>query len=95
MQSRDKDNIISRLHFIFLLAFQLPIRVVDENQNSRPPALFSVRLSSTMNLPMQVIEDSFCGWIFNPSIVLFVGGGLHCIIEDKHIFARILHEVVA
>lgn len=38
MQSRDKDNIISRLHFIFLLAFQLPIRVVDENQNSRPPA---------------------------------------------------------
>lgn len=48
-----------------------------------------------MYLPMQVIDDSFCGWIFNPSIVLFVGGGLHCIIEDKHIFARILHEVVA
>lgn len=94
MQSRDKDNIISRLHFIFLLAFQLPIRVVDENQNSRPPALFSVRLIFYY-LPMQVIEDSFCGWIFNPSIVLFVGGGLHCIIEDKHIFARIFHEVVA
>lgn len=47
------------------------------------------------HLPMQVIDDSFCGWIFNPSIVLFVGGGLHCIIEDKHIFARILHEIVA
>lgn len=68
MQSRDKDNIISRLHFIFLLAFQLPIRVVDENQNSRPPASFSVRLF-LYYLPMQVIEDSFCGWIFNPSIV--------------------------
>lgn len=44
-------------------------------------------------LPMQVMI-CFLRVGLNPSIV-FVGGGLHCIIEDKHIFARILHEVVA
>lgn len=37
----------------------------------------------------------FAGGFSTPQNRLFVGGGLHCIIEDKHIFARILHEVVA
>lgn len=48
-----------------------------------------------MCLPMQVIDDLFFAGGFQPLNRLFVGGGLHCIIEDKHIFARILHEVVA
>lgn len=52
-------------------------------------------LSGYFLLPPNAGDDLFLPVGFNPSIVLFVGGGLHCIIEDKHIFARILHEVVA
>lgn len=46
-------------------------------------------------VPPNAGDDLFFAGGFQPLNCLFVGGGLHCIIEDKHIFARILHEVVA
>lgn len=53
-------------------------------------------LSGYFLLPPNAGDDLFfAGGDFQPLNRLFVGGGLHCIIEDKHIFARILHEVVA
>jgi len=37
VQCRDEHNLVAILQFIIALTLQLPVRVVDKDQNTRPP----------------------------------------------------------
>ena len=37
MQCRDEHNLVAILQFILALTLQLPVSVIDKDQNTRPP----------------------------------------------------------
>jgi len=37
MERRNEEDIVISLHFVTIFAFQFPVRIVDEYENSRPP----------------------------------------------------------
>lgn len=45
MESRHEENIISRLQDIFLLALELPVRIVDQDEDPRTSVVIRQRWS--------------------------------------------------
>lgn len=79
VQGRDEENVVPLLEFVRLLALELPVRVVNENENS---GAAGVRVS--------LVPRAFGAWLG-----VWLGVHSHVVVKHKQLLPRVLHDVLA
>lgn len=97
MQRRDKQNVVTALDLVCLLTLELPVRIINQDQDSRTAARRSEMLLSRRRGRGVYVSTCRCG-------AGDVGAGnagdqldvyVHVVLEDEELLSRVLHDVLA